>query len=204
MFKKILCKIFGIFLIIPLKCINHLQYHIEQYLPSIKRHLGFNFVVKLLTLFPNNSTIECILRNCGATIGGNARIYSPLIIQNAIGSFENLIVGNNCHIGRDSFLDLANKITIGDNVTISMRSTIITHLDVGDSQLRQLGYPRQDGDVNIGDNVYLGCGVTILHGVSIGENTLVGAGAIVTNDIPSKSIAVGIPARVIRKIDEKS
>jgi acetyltransferase-like isoleucine patch superfamily enzyme len=175
--------------------------NITLYLTGIKNSLGFEYVNKLLLFVSNYESILAILRHFGATVGSKCRINSPINVQNAIESFDKLTIGNNCHIGKDVLLDLANKITIADNVTISMRCSIITHFDVGDSTLSLNGFSRKDGDVFLCDNVYLGCGVTVLHGVTIGANSLIGAGAVVTTDIPPDSIAVGTPAKVIKKID---
>ena len=54
----------------------------------------------------------------------------------------------------------------------------------------------------LGDNVYIGNNVIILPGVTIGSNVVIGAGAIVSRDIPNNSVAVGVPARVIKTVDE--
>lgn len=186
------------------KIIRHIQDNIVDYLPLIEKVMGFDNVVSLLNNFGNIYINPRILRHFGAQIGKFNRIHSPLIIHNADNDFANLTVGNNCHIGRDVFIDLAEKIEIDNNVTISMRCMIITHLDVGDSSLKDTGYPRKTGPVTIGENVYIGCGVTVLHGVTIGKNSMIGAGAIVVNDIPANSIAIGMPAKVIRKIDGSS
>ena len=56
-------------------------------------------------------------------------------------------------------------------------------------------------EIRIGNDVWLGANVTILPGVSIGDNVVVGAGAVVTKDIPDNSLAVGVPARVMKKIE---
>ncbi len=55
--------------------------------------------------------------------------------------------------------------------------------------------------ITIGDDVWLGGGVIVLPGVTIGENTVVGAGAVVTRDLPANVVAVGNPARVVRTLD---
>ena len=55
------------------------------------------------------------------------------------------------------------------------------------------------GDILIGKNVWVGANVTVLSGVTIGENSVIGAGAVVTKSIPKNSVAVGIPAKVIKK-----
>jgi acetyltransferase-like isoleucine patch superfamily enzyme len=58
------------------------------------------------------------------------------------------------------------------------------------------------GPITVGNNVWIGGGVTVLAGVTIGDNTIIGAGSVVTKDIPSDVIAAGNPCRVIRKITE--
>jgi acetyltransferase-like isoleucine patch superfamily enzyme len=141
-----------------------------------------------------------LLRLLGVHIGINARIHTPLHLHNT--QYNHLIVGNNCHIGRDVFFDLSRKVCIGDNVTISMRSTFITHIDVGDSPLKHLGYPRDESDIIIHDGVYIGAGATILYGVEIGENSLIAAGTLVKESVPPYSLVVGIPGRIIRRIED--
>ena len=93
-------------------------------------------------------------------------------------------------------------ITLGDNVHITAGTKFITH-DGG-----TLLYREQIPDLEItkpiivGDNVYIGNNVIILPGVIIGNNVIIGAGAVVAKDIPDNSVAVGVPARVIKTADE--
>lgn len=72
--------------------------------------------------------------------------------------------------------------------------------------LKRCGYIDDQQDIvapiKLGDGVYVGTGAYILPGVTIGSNCIIGAGAIVSKNIPDNSVAVGIPARVIKKIDE--
>lgn len=139
------------------------------------------------------------LRLFGARIGSHARIHTPLQLHNT--RFRHLTIGNHFHIGRDVFLDLSHAIEIGDNVTIAMRATLITHMDVGDSPVKAYGYPSTGGPVTIHRGAYIGAGVTILHGVEIGENAVIGAGALVIDDVPPRSVVVGVPGRVIKTLD---
>ena len=67
--------------------------------------------------------------------------------------------------------------------------------------LRRLGY-QYNAPVHIGKNCWLGAGVIVLPGITIGDDTVVGAGSVVTKDIPSFSVAVGNPARVIKRYDD--
>ena len=93
-------------------------------------------------------------------------------------------------------------ITLGKNVHITDGVKFITH-DGG-----TLLYRNQVPDleitkpITVGDDVYIGNNVIILPGVNIGNNVVIGAGAVVTKDIPNNSVAVGVPARVIKTADE--
>ncbi|WP_106403277.1 sugar O-acetyltransferase [Actinocorallia populi] len=128
-------------------------------------------------------------------IGEGTEIRPPLRVD----------YGGNIRIGARSFanfgltaLDVA-PITIGDDVQIGPNVQLLTPthpIEPG---------PRRDKweaarPITIADNVWLGGGVIVLAGVTIGENTVVGAGAVVTRDLPANVVAVGSPARVIRTI----
>jgi acetyltransferase-like isoleucine patch superfamily enzyme len=93
-------------------------------------------------------------------------------------------------------------ITIGNNVHIAAECLFITH-DGGSLILRkdvpdlELTFP-----INIGNDVYIGVRSIILAGVKIGNRCIIGAGSVVSRDIPDNSVAAGVPARVIKSIDE--
>lgn len=90
----------------------------------------------------------------------------------------------------------AGGLTIEDNTLISLNCTIATNNH--DFYERQILTCKP---VHIKKNVWIGVNVTILPGVTIGENAIIGAGAVVTKDIPDNAIAVGNPARVIKYLD---
>ncbi len=88
-------------------------------------------------------------------------------------------------------------IEIGENVTMAPRVHILCH----DASTKQfLGYTKI-GRVNIGNNVFIGAESVVLPGVTVGDNVVIGANSTVTHDIPSNSVAVGSPARVISTLD---
>lgn len=93
-------------------------------------------------------------------------------------------------------------ITIGSNVHITNGVKFITH-DGGTLVFRHM-FPDLEitKPITVGNNVYIGNNAIIMPGVNIGNNVIIGAGAIVTKDIPDNSLAVGIPARVIKTADE--
>lgn len=88
-------------------------------------------------------------------------------------------------------------ITIGDEVTLAPNVHILAH---DASTKRHLGYTRI-AKVRIGNRVFIGAGSIIMPGVTIGDDVIIGAGSVVTRDIPSRVVAVGVPARVIDVLD---
>lgn len=114
--------------------------------------------------------------------------------------------GTNIHLGERVFfnfnctvLDVC-KVTIGDYTQIGSGVQILTPLHPLDAALRrkeEYGAP-----VTIGNDVWIGSGALILPGVTIGDRTVIGAGSVVTRDIPSDVLAVGNPCRVLRPITQ--
>ena len=109
---------------------------------------------------------------------------------------KNLFVNYNCTI-----IDVA-KVTIGDNAMFAPNVSIFTAGHPIHSQARNSGYEYGKA-VTIGDNVWIGGNSVICPGVTIASNTVIGAGSVVTRDIPAWSVAAGNPCRVIRAITEE-
>ena len=114
--------------------------------------------------------------------------------------------GQNIHVGENFFanynvtiLDVV-EVNMGDNVMIGP-NTIITTVGHPISPKGRREHMCVTSPVTIGSDVWIGGNVTILPGVNIGDNVVIGAGAVVTNDIPDNSLAVGVPARVIKEIE---
>lgn len=114
--------------------------------------------------------------------------------------------GKNIHIGNNftanfnlTILDI-KEVYIGDNVMIGPNTTITT---VGHplSPKDRRAHLAQGSEIRIGNDVWLGANVTILPGVTIGDNVVVGAGAVVTKDIPPNSLALGVPAKVVKELE---
>ena len=128
-------------------------------------------------------------------------------------------VGEGVWIAKRFSCDNGKNIFIGDNFTGNFNITIldVKEVYIGDNVMigphcliTTVGHPltpkgrrehmAQASEIHIGDDVWLGGNVTILPGVTIGNNVVVGAGAVVTKDIPDNSLALGVPARVIRNL----
>lgn len=144
-------------------------------------------------------------------IGKNVIVYG----------FENIKLGKNVIIYDNVYLDASKFIEIGDYTHIDVFTTIYGHggVRIGkmcaiasgvkiysqtnrydfDPKLPVIKQPRKYAEVIIGDDVWIGANAVILPGVRIGDHSIIGAGAAVTKDIPENSIAVGVPARVIKR-----
>lgn len=109
-----------------------------------------------------------------------------------------LSIGKATHIGIGTVIAARQLISIGDDCLIAEYVTIRDQ----DHAYTDRGPTAQNGfrtaPINIGNNVWIGAKATITKGVSIGDNAVIGANAVVTADIPANSVAVGIPARVIK------
>jgi len=113
-------------------------------------------------------------------------------------------IGENCHISPYVLIDLLHPelINIEDNVTISSNSMIFAHVNPSANEfLKKHGYPRTIKPVIIKKGAVISVGCIIIAGVTIGENSIVGAGSVVTQDVPDYCVVVGNPARVVKKIE---
>lgn len=127
-----------------------------------------------------------------------AKRKRELYIEGLISKGLNL--GSNVTFAADVFLDPSHcfLIRIGNNVTFAPNVRVIAH----DASTKQFLDFTRIGFVRILDDCFIGDSVIVLPGVTIGPRAIVGAGSIVTRDIPENSVAVGHPARVICTLDE--
>lgn len=126
-------------------------------------------------------------------IGKNSHIFMNAWIETR-GNFK---MSHNSVINQKCRLDNRGQITIGSNVTISACSVILT----GDHDLHDPLFRGRANPVVIGDYAFIGTRAIILPGVTIGFGAAVGAGSVVTHDVPERTIVAGSPARVIRMRD---
>ena len=113
----------------------------------------------------------------------------------------NTTVGENFYCNYDCvFLD-CGKITIGDHVMLGPKVSIYTANHPIDPAVRSLGHDHGI-PVTIGNHVWIGGNSVICPGVTIGDNAVIGAGSVVTKDIPANVVAAGNPCRVIRPITQ--
>ena len=138
-----------------------------------------------------------ILEKIFGKIGQNVTINTPFWCDygynTTVGDY--FFANHNCQI-----LD-GGKVTFGNHVFIAPNCCFTTAEHAIDAGQRNEGL-EVALPINIGNNVWIGAGTTVLGGVTIGDNTVIGAGSVVTKDIPANVIAVGVPCRVLREITE--
>ena len=116
--------------------------------------------------------------------------------------------GHHLHLGSGVYVNFNltlvddGSVYVGDGAMIGPNVTITTANHPIDPTLRARGL-QYNKDVYIGENAWIAAGVIILPGVRIGKNTVIGAGSVVTRDIPDDVVAVGNPCRVLRPISER-
>lgn len=141
---------------------------------------------------------ESILRDILGGMGENVNFEPDFRCE--FGS--NIFIGNNFFANFDCVILDCNRIVIGNNVLFGPRVGLYAGNHAIHPEDRVAGgcYSKP---ITIGDNVWVGAGVHIMGGVTIGRNSIIGAGSVVTKDIPENVIAAGLPCRMIREITEE-
>jgi acetyltransferase-like isoleucine patch superfamily enzyme len=115
-------------------------------------------------------------------------------------------IGAGCFLNLGTMIAAESSVTIGDHCMFGNGFYVGDadhHFDDPDTPVTMQGFTTK-GPVTIGDNCWFGVHCAVLTGVTVGERCVIGSNSVVTSDIPAGSIAAGVPARVIRKIDFKS
>ena len=165
----------------------------EQQLQCLNKLYDFN-MTRPTELDKREEMLKCML----AEIGENCYIEPPLHANWG---------GKHVHFGKNVYANFGltlvddTHIYVGDGTMFGPNCVIATAGHPIDPELRerQLQY---NIPVHIGKNCWLGAGVLVMPGVTIGDNTVIGAGSVVTKDIPANVIAVGNPCKVLREIGE--
>ncbi len=107
-------------------------------------------------------------------------------------------IGERTRIASEVILDGRGGIRIGCNTLIGFKSILITHTHRASESRPIIDQGMESKPITIGEDVWIGACVLVLPGVSIGDHAIIGAGSVVTREIPPYAVAVGSPARVIR------
>ncbi|MCR6546274.1 sugar O-acetyltransferase [Dehalobacterium formicoaceticum] len=139
-----------------------------------------------------------IIKKLFGKIGANFTIESPLRCDYGY----NIFIGENFYANYNCIILDCSKVTIGDNVLFGPSVSLYTAGHPVHFQLRNEGI-EYAFPIEIGNNVWIGGGTFVNPGITIGDNVVIGSGSIVTKSIPSNTVAVGNPCKVIRQITEE-
>jgi acetyltransferase-like isoleucine patch superfamily enzyme len=142
-----------------------------------------------------------LLRFAGAKIGSDTIILDVVFVNVYHYGFSKIRIGKRCYVGDGVMIDVRGGVALEDDVTLSNRVCVVSHINVGyPEHPLQRYFPTKESKVTIQKGVYVGTAAIILSGVSIGRESVIGAGAVVTKNIPSRVVAHGVPAKVVRSI----
>lgn len=181
----------------------------------VKAHLYTGYLKRFFFSIGEGTTIDY----CAANLKGLSKI--KIGTQSHIGRNIQLTVwdsetkqgkpvieiGNHCNIRENAHITAVNKIHIGDYL-LTGTNVLITDNAHGRTDYEQLLLPPMDrelfskGGINIGNNVWLGNNVCVLPGVTIGDACIIAANSVVTKDIPAYSVAAGVPAQIIKNLQQ--
>lgn len=151
-------------------------------------------VFKLNHTMPMSDEYAEILNELfGDNLGENSQIIAPI----AGAAFDRLKIGDNVFINSNSLLMARGGITIEDDVLMAANVQLLSNNH--DEYDRQVLTCKP---IHIKKGAWIGAGASILPGVTVGEYAIVGAGAIVTKDVPDFAVVVGSPARIVKTLDE--
>lgn len=140
---------------------------------------------------------EKLLRRLIGKTGRNFLVEQPFYCDYGY----NIELGENFYSNVNLTILDGARVSFGDNVFIAPNCGFYTAGHPLDAKSRNAGleYARP---IRVGNNVWIGAGVSVMPGVSIGDNSVIGGGSVVTRDIPSGVVAVGNPCRVIKQIEQ--
>jgi maltose O-acetyltransferase len=139
---------------------------------------------------------DVLLRRMLRYVGEGVVVRPPFFCE-----YGAIRIGDGTFINVDAVMLDVMPITIGAACQIGTRVQLLTANHPLDPEPRRIGW-EYGQSITIADNVWLGGGAIVCPGVSIGEDTVVGAGAVVSRDLPAGVVAAGVPARVLREIGE--
>lgn len=177
---------------IPVKVRRFLPLRVRLFFNSLYWHWydSWDFFIEVIGSIPSHSfRLFCYRHLFGMSIGRFSTIHRGCRFYHPPG----VHIGNHTVINRDVLLDGRTGLHIGNNVSLSEGTQIFTL----EHNPRSPNFDVLEGEVTIGDRVFTGARTLILPGVTIGEGAVVGAGAVVTKDVPPFTFAAGVPARPI-------
>lgn len=155
------------------------------------------FLMLPIPLYTGGRVRTHVMRQLGFQVGQHTMIWDTPIFIGGNQLRAKVSIGDRCLITIGSYWDLAAPIQVGNFVGVSPQVMLLTGTHDIHNPLNRVG-AMEARPVTICDGVWLGARCMILPGVTVGEGAIVGAGAVVTKDVPANTIVAGVPAKIIR------
>lgn len=168
---------------------------------------------QMVTIYPEARVGSNADQQPSLSIGCHTHIRGELLVCGRHGFIQ---IGDSCFVGQNTRIWAWDRVTIGNRVLIAHNSTIfdsMTHPEAPGERAAHFaaivsgGHPKDIGldaqAVIIGDDAWIGCNVVVTRGVRIGRGAILGAGAVVTQDVPDWAVVVGSPAKVVRFVSKQ-
>ena len=166
-------------------------------------HPRWRLVLALGSLIPSGVGLRLrprLYRLGGLRIGRGTVLSGPLNLTGAGSPSTCLQIGQNCYLNERVGFNLGGDIVLEDGVSVGMECLFLTVTHAMGGPAFRAGRT-ECKPIRVGRGAWLGARVTVLPGVNIGEGAVIGAGAVVTRDIPPNVLAAGVPARVLRTLE---
>ena len=180
---------------------SHIAKVISQEVAGIHpRLIFFQIIISLIPTMAGIRLRRILYRMAGISVGKGTIIMGKIRLTGEGNITNNLIIGQNCVINELITFNLGEKVTIEDNTSIGMDCLFLTiSHQIGTSKFR--GGEIESRPIKISKGAWIGARVILFPGVFIGEGAVIGAGSVVTKDIPPDVLAAGAPAKVIKKLN---
>ena len=173
----------------------------EVGIKRILRYLIMEIWYAVFLLLPYSPLRIFWLKLGGAKIGSHCFVDRVFLMNLDRTGLAGLTIGNDCYLGPVVLLDLGGRISFGNQVTVTARSSILSHHSVGYSDHPLLKfYPKKVLHTRLESGTVFGVASLILPGVTVGKESLVAAGAVVNQDVPKRVMVAGLPAKVKKQL----
>ena len=151
----------------------------------------------LLSVHPfSGSRTRKILHLAGVAVGADGSLRPPLFLEAGV----RLTLGDRVFINTGLTVVGSGRVEIGSHSLVGPNVILATATHHLDPDARRKDRNAMHGTIIVGENVWIGANVTICAGVTIGRDSTIGAGSVVNRDVPARSLAAGVPCRVIRSL----
>ena len=183
--------------------LDHAKKVFYQEMAGIRLRYGFFQI--LISLIPTMAGIRLrreLYRMAGISIGRGTVILGKMRLTGEGNITKKLIIGQNCVLNEFITFNLGEMVTIEDNASIGMDCLFLTvSHHMGTSEFR--GGQVETRPILVGRGAWMGARVIVFPGVIVGPGAVIGAGSVVKQDVPANVIVAGVPAKVIRDLDQQ-